>query len=60
MPAPAINLQVEGAFGFAKYDPDQDDFPRCTSAADGSHYGIVAEGQHEPRRQRRARRAERR
>ncbi len=43
MPDPAINIQVEGAFGFAKYDPDVVDFPPVYFAGGRLHYGIVAE-----------------
>ena len=43
MPDPAINIQVEGAFGFAKFDPDQEDFPPEYFGGGRLHYGVVAE-----------------
>jgi hypothetical protein len=43
MPDPAINIQVEGAFGFAKYDPDATDFPPVYFGGGRLHYGVVAE-----------------
>jgi hypothetical protein len=43
MPEPALNFQIEGAFGFEKFDPDQDDFPPVYFGGGRLHYGVVAE-----------------